>query len=153
MSEQTKRCTRCNQLLPISKFNKAKLGKYGVRSWCKHCNDEYTKQWRKDNPQSAFKSRHQYKINALTHYGGNPPICMCCGEEHIEFLTIDHILGGGTEHRREINRKTIYHWLYTNNYPEGYRVLCMNCNLAYGVYGYCPHQTKSKFSYLEGKDE
>lgn len=72
MTEQTKRCTKCNQLLPTSEFNKAKLGKYGVRSWCKHCNDEYTKQWRKDHPQNAFESSQRYKIKALLHYGGRP---------------------------------------------------------------------------------
>jgi len=37
------------------------------------------------------------------------------------------------------NRSHIYEYLKSNNYPLGYRVLCMNCNFAIGVYGYCPH--------------
>jgi hypothetical protein len=33
----------------------------------------------------------------------------------------------------------LYLWLKRNNYPTGFRVLCHNCNLAIGFYGYCPH--------------
>jgi hypothetical protein len=33
-----------------------------------------------------------------------------------------------------------YSWLRRNNYPEGYQVLCFNCNIAKGLYGVCPHQ-------------
>ena len=79
MSKQ-KRCTRCDKLLLLDNFNRSKFGKYGVRSWCKRCNDAYTRQWRIDNPQSAFRSRHRYKIKALIHYSDNPPTCVCCGE-------------------------------------------------------------------------
>jgi hypothetical protein len=31
-------------------------------------------------------------------------------------------------------------WLARQGYPPGYRVLCHNCNSAYGYYGHCPHQ-------------
>lgn len=80
------------------------------------------------------------KLIVLTHYGGNPPKCACCGETHIEFLTIDHINGGGCKHRKQIGTNNINRWLIKNNFPEGYRVLCMNCNTSRGFYGYCPHQ-------------
>jgi len=72
----------------------------------------------------------------LEHYGGK---CECCGEVTYEFLSIDHINGGGAKHRKEINRM-IVPWLRKNNYPEGFRVLCFNCNQAMGIYGYCPHK-------------
>jgi hypothetical protein len=29
--------------------------------------------------------------------------------------------------------------LARNGFPDGYRVLCHNCNMALGQYGYCPH--------------
>ena len=34
-----------------------------------------------------------------------------------------------------------WEWLLRHGFPEGFRVLCHNCNQAIGVYGACPHQT------------
>ena len=33
-------------------------------------------------------------------------------------------------------------WLKKNNYPEGYRVLCANCNWAMRYGKVCPHEQK-----------
>lgn len=48
----------------------------------------------------------------------------------IRCLTIDHINGGGTK-EREKNKipsgQAFYTWLKKNGYPDGYQVLCMNC--------------------------
>jgi predicted restriction endonuclease len=73
----------------------------------------------------------------LNHYGHR---CACCGERRYEFLSIDHINGGGNKHRKEIGNGKIYLWLIKNSYPEGFQVLCCNCNQAKGHYGYCPHE-------------
>jgi hypothetical protein len=77
----------------------------------------------------------------LEHYSGTPPHCQCpgCTETHLEFLSIDHINGGGRKHRLSIGGG-IYAWLRKNNYPDGFRVLCHNCNQSRGAYGYCPHE-------------
>lgn len=83
------------------------------------------------------KYRENLKRQAFQHYGG--AICICCRETHIEFLSIDHIYGGGTAHRRGISYGDFYLWLKNHNYPPGYRVLCMNCNSSLGYSGYCPH--------------
>lgn len=60
----------------------------------------------------------------------------------IEFLTIDHIHGGGRRERETTLRGLkFYRWLIANNFPrDRYRLLCMNCNFSHGKYGYCPHQ-------------
>ena len=39
----TKRCSCCQQQLPIDQFHKQKLGKYGVTSMCKSCTSEHEK--------------------------------------------------------------------------------------------------------------
>lgn len=79
------------------------------------------------------------------HYGGNPPKCACCGETTLEFLTIDHVNGGGNKHRKEIGGGgNFYRWLVKNDFPEGFQVLCMNCNWAKGKYGECPHQKQQQ---------
>jgi hypothetical protein len=71
----------------------------------------------------------------LDKYGGR---CKCCGESTYEFLAFDHINGGGVQHRKTIG-KDLYIWLHKNKYPEGFQVLCHNCNNAKGFYGQCPH--------------
>lgn len=86
------------------------------------------------------RSQQKLKIEVLTHYGGNPPKCVCCGETHIEFLSIDHINGGGTKKRKETGGgSSLYRWLKKNNFPKEFQVLCMNCNFAKGHFGICPH--------------
>jgi hypothetical protein len=83
--------------------------------------------------------RSKLKQEVISHYGGE---CECCGENELIFLCIDHIHGGGLKHRREIQigGNSFYVWLKKNNYPKGFRVLCWNCNAAYGFLGYCPHK-------------
>ena len=81
--------------------------------------------------------RVRLRLEAIEHYGGK---CQCCGESQIEFLCIDHIDGGGNKHRKEMTTKSIGEWLYTNKYPEGFQVLCFNCNSAKSSYQQCPHQ-------------
>lgn len=81
-------------------------------------------------------SRGYLRKEVLNHYGNK---CACCAEETKEFLTIDHINGGGGKHRKEINGH-VYRWLKKNNFPDGFRLLCYNCNCARGFYGVCPHE-------------
>lgn len=89
---------------------------------------------------SAMRERSKKnRVEVINNYGGK---CACCSESILEFLSIDHINGGGKQHRKEIGGggNTFYRWLKRNNYPEGFRVLCNNCNMSIGFYGYCPHQ-------------
>lgn len=86
------------------------------------------------------RNREEYsriRKEVLDHYGHR---CACCGESAAEFLALDHIKGGGNKHRRTIKCKSVTVWVYNNHYPEGFRLLCHNCNFALGAYGYCPHK-------------
>lgn len=82
-------------------------------------------------------------MEALRHYGGINPTCKCCGESNMKFLTIDHIEGGGSEHRRGSAKGGIGFWLKKNEYPDGFQILCFNCNCGKGIYGVCPHSSAS----------
>lgn len=75
----------------------------------------------------------------LNYYGNNDPKCVCCGEKTLEFLSVDHINGGGTQQKKLAGTRNIYPLLIRWNFPEGYRILCHNCNQAVGFYGKCPH--------------
>jgi hypothetical protein len=80
------------------------------------------------------------RLDVMQHYSKSEvPFCACCGENMIEFLTIDHINNNGAEHRREVGTKTIL-WIRRNNYPDGFQVLCYNCNCAKQYSGGCPHK-------------
>ena len=83
------------------------------------------------------ESKRRTRIKVLEHYSKGQPKCVCCGETEIRFLTIDHIHGGGNKHLKEI--KDLTSWLHRNKCPEGFQVLCYNCNGAKAVHGWCPH--------------
>ena len=77
------------------------------------------------------------KAEILEHYGN---ACDCCGEDTVEFLCIDHVNGGGRAHREETGHGiSFYYWIVRNDFPDTLRLLCHNCNMALGVFGYCPH--------------
>jgi hypothetical protein len=106
--------------------------------------------------ENARRRYWNFKINILEHYcddGG--PKCECCGETQLEFLTLDHIDGNGGQHRREIKKKgkSFYQWIKKENYPGGFRILCMNCNASLGWFGYCPHGNIKKGVKEFGTDE
>lgn len=93
--------------------------------------------WRK-----APEYQQRVKADVVAHYGGK---CSCCGEGRLIFLTIDHVDGGGTKHRKVVGHGTqFYRWLVRNGYPAGFRVLCHNCNFAVGLVGVCPHVIESQ---------
>jgi hypothetical protein len=77
------------------------------------------------------------KSAVFAAYGGAR--CACCGEDTFEFLSIDHINGGGTRHLKEISGG-LYYWLREHGYPQGFQVLCFNCNFGKARNkGVCPH--------------
>lgn len=124
-----KTCQRCGDEKPFTSFNRDPQKKDGHYSYCKDC----------DGERKRALYREQREL-VLKHYGG---VCACCGEDRYEFLSIDHVNGGGNAHRRSLSDSDaaqLVRWLRRNGMPEGYRVLCMNCNHALGRYGYCPHE-------------
>lgn len=85
------------------------------------------------------------KMEVLNYYSNGSISCNCCDEKELEFLSIDHIDGGGKKLRNIQGVGTnLYKWLKRNEFPKGFQVLCMNCNFAKGKIGICPHQIKSK---------
>ena len=116
---------------------------------CKEQKKRYREKHTYEIKEREKKYRHGLKTQCLIHYGGNPPRCVCCDETHIEFLTIDHINGGGNKHRRELFGVKVggWHfnlWLIKNNFPEGYQIMCFNCNCGrVQNNGVCPHKSFS----------
>lgn len=116
---------------------------------------EYTRRYYKENrvsllaKQKVSVKRREYakrfyrklKERVIAGYGGS---CVCCGEATFEFLTIDHIEGGGRADRAKRTGAGFYSRLEKEGFPKAaYRLLCMNCNFAFGIYGHCPHHPRT----------
>lgn len=91
---------------------------------------EYLSKRRDDFPElvraQCTTSYHKTRIEVLKYY--SPELsCVRCGFSDLAALSIDHINGNGNKHREEIHNANIYRWLKNNDYPEGFQILCMNC--------------------------
>ncbi len=74
--------------------------------------------------------KYYNRFQVIFHYSNGKMCCKNCGENINEFLTIDHINGNGNKHRKSIGYVDLYSWLRRNNFPDGYQILCYNCNLS-----------------------
>ncbi len=137
------RCEDCKAREKVHRYKRAskkfssglcsRCGKYPLKDGCKRCCrcllvlGNFTK-----------NEKERVKFKVFSHYGLS---CSCCGESNFKFLTIDHIDGGGAEHRRKIGQNNIYRWLVKNNFPDWFQTLCWNCNSGREVNGgICPHK-------------
>lgn len=159
-----KECRKCHVSKLFSAFPRDRTSKDGLYSRCRSCvatedrarrdrnpvrhrtmANERMRAWRKRNPERATQLYREWyrraKLRALIAYSQDPPDCACCGEGDIGFLTIDHTHGGGNAHRREVGGgNNLLVWLKKQGYPEGFQVLCFNCNAGrYWNGGECPH--------------
>ncbi len=95
--------------------------------------------------ENTNRRRREIFLEALQHYSGKEePECYCCGEKTLQLLCLDHVDGGGNEHRREIGKIRVYVWAKREGWPPLFRVACHSCNTgAHLNGGVCPHQSAS----------
>lgn len=159
-------CSKCGGNKPLSGgfyFHK----RHGYSYVCKDCtkadrkarySKDSTRQkavkrsaYHADLASSRARRRRAYKkvrAEVIAAYGGR---CSCCGERREEFLAVDHIHGDGKKDRTAHGAGySFYIYLRRNGFPKDrYRLLCHNCNMAYGLRGYCPHeQEREAASYI-----
>lgn len=119
-------CSNCGSRLP----------KEG-HATCEVCL-EATRKWHQKRCDIGDAPEWWYKVRVIEAYSPGVPHCEYCGLTNMEALTIDHVNGGGNKHRRELGSSggnAFYRWLYNNNYPPGFQVLCYNCNAVKHTYG------------------
>lgn len=130
--ENNNLCVYCGKNTPFPK-----------KKGCSECLDKKSKSTLK------FSKNNRYKINqynflikhlVIEKYGGK---CVCCGENEILFLTIDHINNNGKDERsikKNYNTSSFYLKLKREKVRDDLQVLCFNCNLGKSVNnGICPH--------------
>ena len=151
----TKKCARCRKDTQGRTIRRD--GKRVKDHYCRKCRNEMLKHHRIENLAHGLcvcgrpihrgtlcrkcikreaDARKSHQNQCFARYGLS---CFCCGETIREFLTIDHIHGGGNKHKKE-RKCGIYGWLVRHKFPKGYRIACFNCNCSRGRVGYCPHK-------------
>lgn len=87
-------------------------------------------------------SRETYKKLRKKLIAGYGSKCVCCGETEPDFLELDHVNGGGASEYRKNPPLNVYRRLVREHFPEGYQLLCSNCNLGrWRNGGLCPHKS------------
>jgi len=97
--------------------------------------------WR-EGADKARRSNRRLKLKVYEAYGNR---CICCGEDNLGFLSIDHINGGGRAHRKEVGGGVqLWRLIIKAGFPADYQLLCYNCNLGrYHNGGICPHKSQA----------
>lgn len=122
-------CIKCGAELNDSNWYISCQRQHGPNYTCKKCFVEQRNIWKRTNQKYYNEYTRNYAQNlrytAIRHYS-HTMSCAKCGEKDLRCLSIDHINGGGNKHLKEIG-VPIAQWLRKNNYPNGFQVLCMNC--------------------------
>lgn len=143
-----KECTHCLEKKSFSEFSLIKLGRQSgqLRSWCKKCYTEYSREWRsakKKEDINAYKDRqqewnknarprvmawHRQKYYGITQeeWDALGPFCQLCGS--INRLAVDH----------------------NHNTGQVRGKLCFDCNTALGKFKDNPAVLRRAAAYLEG---
>ena len=139
-------CSHCNRELPLKEFVWGASYLRSICADCKRARDRAYYQQTRDircagrkrvyhaNPERILRRVRRdtsiydavKKLQVLCHYSDSKCACIVCGEDDPACLSIDHINGGGGEHRRRIGSH-FYAWLIKQGFPNGYQTLCMNC--------------------------
>lgn len=110
---------------------------YGKRKY-----DEDPELYRARAREHQSRTRARLRAELLAAYGGR---CVCprCPETNPDFLTLEHINGGGRAHRKEVGSHS-YADLRRRGWPQdGYTLLCWNCNAGSRFTGICPHMKEA----------
>jgi len=121
---------------------------------------------RMNRPETKAKNKKlidENRLKVLLEYSkrlsnSNVTCCACCGlKDHIDFFALDHIAGRkemdsepelvtlGYSSKKRSN--SLIKWIIDNNFPNGFQILCQNCNFAKGMpknNNTCPHKIMRK---------
>lgn len=151
-------CPRCSQpFTPTSPQNRRFCSRrcslaWHAQEWRNRGGDKYRAHLeknrlrnlraRQDDPTIAMRYHRNYrlrlKLQVFIAYGG--PFCHCCGEDMLEFLSLDHIKPRRRKEKYGTSGVALYKKLRQDGFPSGFQVLCMNCNFGKRTNAVCPHQ-------------
>ena len=147
-------CAKCKQEKIMDSFYNNSNSIDGKDYYCMDCHTKNREKFlsipinMENKKEYSKKRRNNLRVEVISAYGG---FCECCGENRLQFLTIEHSFGNGAEHKVKVGGSShIYEDLKKRNFPknEGIRILCYNCNCSKGKLGICLHN-KSDFFIIE----
>lgn len=110
----------------------------------KRSRERNIERYRRDSRERTRRHVKAITQRVLDYYSNGTFRCACCGEAQRDFLTLDHVAGFRNYTLREprVPRAgtQLYTWLARHNFPEGFQILCMNCNLSKAKHGHCIHR-------------
>ena len=136
-SHKDENSEKCKQWRLINKKKKSSYQKYYYK--------KNIDKWQNRDPEVSKsicrKYRQKLKEKVINAYGGR---CLCCNEDCLDFLTIEHTLHDGKNHRQRVG--SVYRDLKNRHFPKniGIAVLCWNCQMATRFGDSCPHKGVSK---------
>jgi len=139
-------CIECAKRIHAERMRKARANNPDLYK-------KHQAEHRKRHPERVRRQRREsgerLRNMVFEAYGGFT--CACCGETCKSMLTIDHINEDGNEHRKQLGEGKSYatgrsglgDYLYRDlrdrNFPDGFQVLCYNCNISKHRLGRCEH--------------
>lgn len=137
---EKQRCIRCQTLKPLGDFHRSNQYVHDRRTTCKSCRHTEAAAFFLANKTTLLEKARlavrRRKRECLNQYGAS---CICCGEEILDFLSLDHINDDGSADKRGY---PFYVLLKKLGYPrkDELQTLCMNCQLGKRINkGFCPH--------------
>jgi hypothetical protein len=145
-------CVDCYKEYQVA-YQAANKSRIATQRRKKYLRQKQDAEWLKAKRTRSRNLWRKYRHDAMMAYGGY--VCACCGEAEPRFLTLDHIMNNGSEHRKAIGVRSrgagIFKWLNKHGYPAGFQVLCMNCNHGKALNnGICPHKNTEAPEALAG---
>lgn len=137
-------CGGCSETKSAEKFH----------CGCSLCNSCRYRAKEEEHKEAARRRHFGLQKLVFEAYGND---CACCGEKRRSMLTVDHVNNDGADHRRalgahyrahrwrnaNIGGTSLYRDLVKRGFPEGFQLLCANCNASKSRNGgICEHQTE-----------
>ncbi|MFZ4436798.1 MAG: hypothetical protein ACOYOS_00060 [Syntrophales bacterium] len=104
------------------------------KAYMKQYSHEYRRRegYKGKKNQQTRGARAILRLEIQSHYSSGALTCARCGFGDVRALDLDHIENNGGDHRKAIGRRgatyDIYAELKRHGFPEGYQILCRNCN-------------------------
>jgi len=105
---------------------------------------------RKRSKEAYWKNREKRQLYATQRreslknelFSAYTNYCNCCRESERAFLTLEHKNRDGKVHRKAVGHTLAQQIvdLKKRGWPDGYEILCFNCNRASWELGICPHR-------------
>lgn len=115
---------------------------------CSMCGVEKARLGLKTGANCAKRYREYHRSLKQQVFKAYGQKCVCCGCTMYEFLSLDHKNNDGKEDRQRLGTSftagAFYRRIIRLGFPPEYQVMCYNCNMSLGFFGYCPHHPRKR---------